>query len=172
MQAFSGLLFGSSDGATGLSLVAASVVSLAAITLAILMHVEHRRTLEPSSLPALYIFVTMLLDIANGPLCLLRGATEFHSLACIMTATAAFKVILLVLCELPKRYHGQPAKRGAKPNSGFWAQALPAWLKSTLLLGFQSVLSIDDLPDLDPSFASARLAATFEPIWQKRMTTE
>lgn len=131
------------------------------------MHFEHRRALESSPLPALYLFITLIIDITKTRSYFLRSATGLYPLACITAAIAALEAILLVLGELPKRYNAKGDNLGPEATRGFWGRTFFIWVNSTLFLGFRNILSPKDLPDLDPSFSSARLAAQFEPIWKR-----
>ncbi|UKZ82921.1 hypothetical protein TrVFT333_010721 [Trichoderma virens FT-333] len=48
-----------------------------------------------------------------------------------------------------------------EPFSGFWKQATFAWLATTFRRGYTQVLSVDDLPDLDPKLDSEDKSAKY-----------
>ncbi len=152
------MYYNSSDGATGLSLAASVVACLAVVALAVFIHFEHRHAVESSPFPALYLFATLLFDIAKARSYFLRSSIGFYPLACITTAITVLKLFLLILGELPKRYQVKRGDLGLESKYGFWGRTFFIWLNSTLFLGFRNIISPDDLPDLDPSFTSARLA--------------
>lgn len=160
------------DALTATSVASSVMMCLAAIILAALMHFEHRHAPEPSPLPAVYLFVTMLLDITKARSYFLRSRFGLYPVGCIVAAIATTKLVLLVLGEMPKKYRSKRDALGTETTSGFWSRTFFVWVNSTLLLGFRNILSIDDLPNMDASFASAKLSAIFEPIWKKRTYEE
>lgn len=156
------------DDLTGITAASSVLACLAAVALAVFIHFEHRHAVEPSPLPGLYIFVTLLLDIAKTRSHFLRNATSLDSLGCVTALVSALKLVLLCLGELPRRYRAKTPSLGPKTIHGFWGRTFLVWLNSTLLIGLRNILSIDDIPHLGPTFASARLAAIFEPVWVER----
>ncbi|UKZ57189.1 hypothetical protein TrVGV298_011041 [Trichoderma virens] len=54
-----------------------------------------------------------------------------------------------------------------EPFSGFWKQATFAWLATTFRRGYTQVLSVDDLPDLDPKLDSGAIGRELAKSWAK-----
>lgn len=58
-----------------------------------------------------------------------------------------------------------------EPFSGFWKQASFAWLAGTFRLGYSKVLSVDDLPDLDPHLDSEAVGQKLQKVWSNQGNT-
>lgn len=54
-----------------------------------------------------------------------------------------------------------------EPFSGFWKQATFAWLATTFRRGYTQVLSVEDLPDLDPKLDSGIIGRELANTWAK-----
>ncbi|KAK4071878.1 hypothetical protein Trihar35433_3942 [Trichoderma harzianum] len=54
-----------------------------------------------------------------------------------------------------------------EPFSGFWKQATFAWLATTFRRGYTQVLSVEDLPDLDPKLDSGIIGRELANTWVK-----
>ncbi|KGO72305.1 ABC transporter, integral membrane type 1 [Penicillium expansum] len=54
-----------------------------------------------------------------------------------------------------------------EPFSGFWKQASFAWLAGTFRLGYSKVISVDDLPDLDPRLDTETVGNKLQSVWSK-----
>lgn len=52
-----------------------------------------------------------------------------------------------------------------EPFSGFWKQATFAWLATTFRRGYTQVLSVEDLPDLDPKLDSGIIGRELAKTW-------
>jgi hypothetical protein len=164
----SAVLYNSPDDSTPVSMSSSIMGCMAALALAIFMHLEHRHAIESSPIPGVYLLVTLLLDVARARSYFLRSAIGLYALGCITAAVAVTKFVLLALGEFPKRYRSTGDAPGPELTTGFWGRTFFVWVNSTLFLGFRNVLSLADLPALEAESASAKLAAIFEPIWKKR----
>ena len=161
-------LYVSSDATTSTATAASILSCLAAVALAVFMFFEHRYALESSPILSLYLFITTLLDAARARSYFLRKDTGLYTVACLTTAVAGTKLVLLIAEELPKRYQIPQEKVGPDTKRGFWARTFLVWMNSTFFIGFRNILSVENLPNLGEKFSSAKLAAAFEPRWMKR----
>ena len=139
--------------------------------MAIFMHLEHRHAVESSPVPGVYLLATLLLDAGRARSYFLRSDIGLYTLGCLTVAIAVTKFALLALGEFPKRYRSKGETPGPESTTGFWGRTFFVWVNSSLILGFRNILSVADLPNLEVEFASAKLAAIFEPIWKKGTPT-
>ncbi|KAJ6780954.1 hypothetical protein PWT90_10930 [Aphanocladium album] len=130
------------------------------------LYQEYRHALQASIFLGLHLALGMVIDMT-------KSRAAFRSDACALgylSATAsATRLMLLILCEMPKGaalVDGNLRKRASKESSsGFWSRTLFLWLNSTLLLGFRTRLTLDDLDDLAPELSSERLSQHFKDKW-------
>lgn len=119
--------------------------------------------MRSSPLVTIYLFVGILCDVVKIRTMLSHAGFTMIALSSIAALT--LKTFITALEEIPKRqYLGDAALRKKTSNdslSGFWTRYLFTWLNRTVRLGFKSVITIDDLANLDSSFASADLSAKF-----------
>jgi hypothetical protein len=54
-----------------------------------------------------------------------------------------------------------------EPFSGFWKRASFAWLSGTFRQGYVKVLSVHDLPELDPELNSQIVAQKLQYSWKQ-----
>ncbi|OAR02511.1 hypothetical protein LLEC1_06553 [Akanthomyces lecanii] len=151
------------------ALAAASMSCVASFTIIVLIIVEHRFTLRPTSLLSLYILLSLLLDVVKSRSFFLRHGMS--TLGSISAVAAAVKAILIGVQEIPKtallidQKLRQTASKEA--TSGFWSRSVFAWLNSIFLLGFRQTLHLEDLEPLDPPLSARPLFNQFNPKWAK-----
>jgi ATP-binding cassette, subfamily C (CFTR/MRP), member 1 len=150
--------------------IAADTLSLAAaIAAGLLSWFHHRFSVRPSTLLAVFLCVLTLVGIARlRTLWLIphaRGAAVTFSLIFGLTISALLLESQGKIRSLrsPGKYEGS----GPEPFSGFWKRVGFIWLVSTLRLGYQKILSVDDLPPLDYRLASDELYHTLEKTWSR-----
>lgn len=153
------------------SLAALSLVCVGTLCIVAAVGLEHRHSFRSSALISLYLSLTALLDAVKARSLFLRPGARLHAVGGLAAAAAAAKLALVLLQEVSKRTHiKDPALRRSlskEATSGFWNRSLFLWLNSTFLLGFRSVLRIDDLGSLGDDFSADHLSARFEPVWAK-----
>ncbi|RYP65462.1 hypothetical protein DL770_008992 [Monosporascus sp. CRB-9-2] len=132
--------------------VAADVLAVVAtLAAASLSWLQHHRSEQPSALLAIFFALISLLNVARvrslwliphstGPavlqtLVLLQGAG-------VLLAESLGKKNAL---RFPEKFRSS----GPEPFTGFWNLVGFSWLLGTLSRGYHSMLSVDDLPDLD-----------------------
>lgn len=151
---------------TQISVAAATFSLLSGLCIAALLYVEHIYIITPSALVSLYLTVSLILNIAKARSYFLRSGLD--GLGRLTAVIAGLEFILLLLQEISKRRLVRvdfTAALGRETLSGFWNRRLFLWINSTLLLGFRSILTVDDLPGLGPEFDSATLHARFLKQW-------
>ncbi|XWW93464.1 hypothetical protein V2A60_001397 [Cordyceps javanica] len=151
---------------THISVAASLICLLSGICVGALIYVEHIYTITPSALVSLYLTVALVFDIARARSYFLRNGLDVVGRLAVTTAVLESSLVLLL--EISKRAlvrDGISATFGREAFSGFWNRRLFLWINSTLLLGFRSILSVDDLPDLGPEFDSQHLHTKFTQHW-------
>lgn len=145
--------------------VASSVLScLSSAALLPLLYMEHRRSVRSSSVVGLFLSATMLFDATRARSYGMRDGLQ--TLSALAGLEAAWKLGILLLEEVSKKSLVQDQQAlGPEMTSGFWNRSLFVWLNEMLLLGFKNVISVDDLPQMGPSFESEMLHEQFQQQW-------
>ncbi|OAA39066.1 ABC transporter, transmembrane domain, type 1 [Metarhizium rileyi] len=133
------------------SLAAFSLVCVSTLCVVAAVSLEHRHSFRSSTLISLYLSLTALLDIVKSRSLFLRP--HLHAVGGLSAVAAAMKLALVLLQEFSKRTHVKdPVLRKSlskEATSGIWNRSLFLWLNSTFLLGFRTILRIEDLGALD-----------------------
>lgn len=148
-----------------LSVPATAISLVAAVLLLVLSHLEHTRSIRPSSLITIYLLTTILCDAARLRTKWLLG--ESRPDLSVITACLAVKVAILALEAVGKRkilldlyqYVSLEATSGLVNRSAFF------WLNSLLLTGFRTVLSQEDLPAIHEKLDSSRVSDNLNFTW-------
>lgn len=152
---------------TPFSVAAAALSLLSTVGIGLMLYTEHIYELQPSSLLSFYLSLTMLFDIAKSRSYFLRDGLA--SVGGMAATTAALKLILVIIEEIPKRSLlvnvGLRATLGREALSGFWNRMTFFWLNPLFVFGFRNIISINDLEDLEEAFDAVALAERFEPRW-------
>ncbi|KAK2037213.1 multidrug resistance-like protein [Colletotrichum somersetense] len=148
--------------------VAASCASFAAtVMFGGLSYIEHAKSLKPSSILNIYIFVSLVLDGA-----ILRTVWLSHlsvAIAAVFSASFALKAAVMILEAQGKTRHLASAGRPCSPEetSGIYSRGLFWWLTPLLLTGFRRLLKPLDLFVLDESMSAAVLNERFWLCWNR-----
>ncbi|KAI0423684.1 P-loop containing nucleoside triphosphate hydrolase protein [Xylaria sp. FL1042] len=149
--------------------LASTTLSLASgLSLALLSHLEHSKSIRPSFIITFYLIFTVFLDIARARTqWLLR---DVNSIAATLTASLTVKVALLSLEAVEKRRLLVDGYRecALESTSGPFSRGFFLWLNSLLLSGFRKVLSLADLPSISEKLDSQVLAGNLSATWEKR----
>jgi len=133
--------------------VAASAVSLVCtLGIALFSFIEHRHTVRPSTLLGVFLFCTLLFDIAHTRTLWLRvGEWSSRVIASVSTAAVVIKAVILTLEAVGKRRLLAPEYRVLPPEatSGIYNRSFFLWLNPLFRSGFSRILDIDDLFALD-----------------------
>lgn len=134
----------------------------------VLSFLHHRRSIRPSTILVLFFSALTLLSIARvRTLWLVPGAGDG---AISLTFGLVLSIILLVAESMGKSSAlvattAKPAT--PEPFSGFWTRATFAWLAGTFRSGYTTILSVDDLPDLDPKLNNNVVAGKLREAWSQ-----
>ncbi|KAL4782982.1 P-loop containing nucleoside triphosphate hydrolase protein [Aspergillus varians] len=155
---------------TDASVAVNAVLTSALFLLCLLSYAEHNFSTRPSFLLNVYLFVTLLFDIAKTRTLWLRqtGGTG-ETIAALTSVTVALKLVLFLLEAVEKRsilrvhYKAYPPEAigGIINQSFFW------WLNPLFQKGLSQSLAVDDLFALDKQLSSKRLHSTLETAWSK-----
>ncbi|KXG52764.1 ABC transporter, integral membrane type 1 [Penicillium griseofulvum] len=158
----------SPDVHTNVSLAADVVELVAVISAAILSYFHHCRSIRPSTLLVLFLSVRSLLGVARmRTLWLIHTA---NNAAIPFTVGFVFTLLSMVIESTGKEKSlianiVKPAT--PEPFSGFWKRASFAWLAGTFRQGYVKVLSVHDLPELDPDLNSQIVAQKLQYSWKQ-----
>jgi len=166
------ILWTSPTAATTRTTIPTSAVSLVStLGIAVFSYLEHRHTVRPSTLLELFLFCTLLFDIAHARTLWLRaGDWSGRVLATVSTAAAAVKAAILVLEAVSKRRLLRPEYRAYPPEatSGIFSRSFFFWLNPLFRSGFSRVLDVDHLFVLDKQLEAAYCRTLFLTAKGKR----
>ncbi|KAK1996035.1 ABC transporter [Colletotrichum falcatum] len=162
---------------TSASVAADSLAPAATVTACLLSVLSHQRSRRPSTLLSLHLSAAAVLGIARARTAWLSGAGAPAPAASTLAlvSTAAALVLESVGSKKGAPRGGSPSPAGAakrtaatpEQSSGFWARTCFSWLARTFYLGYSRVISLGDLPDLDPSLESRTLHEDLVAAWDK-----
>ncbi|KAL7928726.1 putative ABC multidrug transporter [Trichoderma chlorosporum] len=160
------VLWNSSSTAYGSLPTVASVLKLVNSTVILyLTYQEHRRWIHPSIVTSSYLILTILLELAEERT--LRFRLVDDPITTMFAASIAVKFVILLLRELSKP--SIPVTNNwstAKESTGsLLNRALSWWSNSLFKKGHRSILTNDDLGDIDEKFDSSTLLATITSSW-------
>jgi ATP-binding cassette subfamily C (CFTR/MRP) protein 1 len=136
----------------------------------LLSYYEHTRSVRPSFLLNVYLFLTLLFDIARCRTLWLRDPSAYgHTIAVLFSISVGSKTVLVLLEALEKTWILRPNYKDYPPEatastynrSFFW------WLNSLFVKGFSSLLRLDQLFVVDKDMLSERVHAKMEEAWSK-----
>ena len=153
---------------TRASLPAAVCNLLAALVVVVLSYFEHVRSIRPSFLLNVYLFFSLVFDLAQArTLYLLQDDTLKAS---IFSAGMGIKLTLLFLEAQGKATYLRPPFRSLPPEatSGIFNQSFFWWLNSLIITGFSRLLSLKDLYNIDAELKSEELRKRLQEAWDTR----
>lgn len=120
---------------------AAAFSCLASLCLVGIINIEHRYTTRSTATLAIWLSITLILDLQRICSCLLP-VPELHRVAVSAIFTLGFKLALLALNEMPKSPSFTKVRPGKhlcpKDTSGFWSRSLFLWFTRSLAFGFSN----------------------------------
>ncbi|KAI0968721.1 P-loop containing nucleoside triphosphate hydrolase protein [Xylaria arbuscula] len=150
---------------SSVSLASTTLSLISGLSLALLSHLEHSKSIRPSFIITFYLVFTVFFDIARVRTQWLIG--DIGGIAATLTASLAVKIALLTLEAIEKRrlildgHREYPRESTSGPLSrGFFL-----WLNALLLSGFGKVLSVTDLPSISEKLESQVLAKDVSATW-------
>jgi ATP-binding cassette, subfamily C (CFTR/MRP), member 1 len=150
--------------------IAADILAInSTLASASLSWLQHHRSEQPSALLAIFFAIISLLNVARA-----------RTLWLIPHSTGPAVLQTLILLEsagilLAESFGKKDALRfpekfqfsGPEPFTGFWNLIGFSWLFGTLRRGYHSILSVDDLPNLDYRLDSETLRESLASTWDK-----
>lgn len=151
--------------AQDVSVAGATLSLIVAVSIVVLLHLEHSRAVRPSFLVSAYLFITVFLDITRVRTAWLLPYGRAYP-ACL-TATLVIKLTLLVLANVEKRKLLLPAEKtqSIESTSGLFNRGLFAWLNELLRKGHTLLLTGDALPNIHEKLSSSDLSDRFSKSW-------
>jgi len=145
--------------------VASSVLKfVTAILMITLSMVDHSRSPRPSVILSSYLFVTLILDVAQvRTLFLLAGGKPERTYSSLFSASVALKVAMLLLEAKPKSKWVCWDEKSHSPEetSSIFSLGVFFWLNKLFLRGYKKMLTLDDLYPLDTTLKSKVLHEKF-----------
>ncbi|OIW33170.1 hypothetical protein CONLIGDRAFT_163453 [Coniochaeta ligniaria NRRL 30616] len=154
-----------------LQTVAAVLVFVSGILLLFVSHAEHTRSLHPSTLITIYLFLTLFFDCAvSRTLWLLQDAGVA---ARLFTTTVAAKSIVLVAEVWEKRAILLSRYQDVSPEmtSSILSHGVFWWLNPLMRTGFGRFLTLTDLYPMRDSMAAENLLSRARKSWQSANTS-
>lgn len=148
---------------TKLSLPADILSSVATVTAFLLSRATHERSLRPSTVLDLYLFLQSILNIARTRTLWLQAAGS--PVPIFMTVNLSLTLFALMLESIEEKkslFQGSPEE-----FSGLWARISFSWLTSLLRAGHAKIISQSDLPNLDTRLQSRVLRRQLITTWSK-----
>ncbi|KAK1984954.1 ABC transporter [Colletotrichum cereale] len=153
--------------------VAADALALIATAAACLLSVlNHQRSRRPSTLLSLHLSAATVLETARVRTAWLIGESVSASTALTLVLFFTAAALLLESVESKKGMPRDESSLNSKQttpeqSSGFWARTCFSWLARTFYLGYSRVISLSDLPGLDPGLGSRTLHKDLAAAWNK-----
>ncbi|OCL14026.1 putative multidrug resistance protein MDR [Glonium stellatum] len=144
------------------------VTTVGSLVFSLLSYAEHVRSVQPSFLINIYLFVSLLFDIARTRTLWLRHYSGTNqAIAIVFTATVGVKVAILLLEAVEKRWILRPKYKAYPPEatSGIYNRSFFWWLNSLFRSGFSKLLFVEDLFILDKHLTSEYLQERFHLAW-------
>lgn len=127
---------------------------------------EHQRTVRPSFEIEMYLFFATLLNLARTRT--LWMVQEKTAIPAVFTASMALQVVGMLFESWEKRrLLREPYSTWADEClGGTFNKTLFTWLCPILLRGSRQLLTLSDLPPLDPKLESEKLETEFNEAWE------
>lgn len=175
LQAYLVLACAAANSTTTADLVGSVAAVTATALLAPLSFLEHRRTVAPSVLIALFLWTSILQGAAETVQVVIammgpgRNAAGLTGPSCyVLMASRAVQLALAVVEELPKRrfLFENTAAPSPEATAGLLGRLSFYWLRDVFLKGYKGKLNLRSLGSIDDAFDSRKL------LHQLRQATE
>jgi ATP-binding cassette, subfamily C (CFTR/MRP), member 1 len=157
---------------TALSLTAAAINLVVSLQFVALSWIEDSRSVRPSTPLLLYLCLTILLDLPQGRSLWLLGTNS--ALAALFSAQLGIKLALLALEGQQRRSYPTQDYAALSPEStsGIISRSFLWWINLFLYQGFSTLISVDDLFELDDELRSDQVAKRLQQEWEARQKPE
>ncbi|KAJ5200204.1 hypothetical protein N7472_005408 [Penicillium cf. griseofulvum] len=149
---------------TTLSIASSVLRVLSALLILVLSVLEHSRSPRPSIILNGYLFLTLILDIAQTRTLFMSSDDEPElTYSIIMCVSVALKVAVLLLEGYEKRrwVDWDDEMHSPEETSGIFSLGVYFWLNKMFMAGYRNVLAVEDLYPLDSSFDAQALHKKF-----------
>ncbi|SPJ78957.1 related to multidrug resistance protein [Fusarium torulosum] len=150
--------------ATGMFIASSVLKLVSAFAMILLSLIDHRKSLRPSVLLNSYLFLTLLLDLAQARTLFLTWTVKPElAYSSIFTATIAVKlgILLLEAQRKSKWVIWNEKEHSPEETSGIFSLGVFFWLNKIFLEGYHKVLKVEDLFPLDTSLRGNALHGRF-----------
>ncbi|KAI3540901.1 ABC transporter [Colletotrichum abscissum] len=140
---------------------------IASIGLGLLSWLAHQRSVRPSFVLSVYLFLSILFDTARARTLWMLGPHQ--TIPAIFTCTLAVRAVMILLESTEKRRILVPEHKGysKEVTSGTFNRSVFFWLTSLFINGYRNILQLDDLYPLDPKLASEPLYRKLAGAWDQ-----
>ncbi|KAI1735611.1 putative ABC multidrug transporter [Xylaria scruposa] len=149
---------------TGIAISASALRFVASLCIIPLSLLEHNRSPRPSVLLGAYLFLTLLLDIAQTRTFWLASSTRPEiAYSAVFTAGVTVKAVIVLFEAQRKTSWVKWDEKGHSPEetSGIYSLGLYSWLNQLAISGYRKVLQVPDLYPLDSAMTSTQLHSRF-----------
>ncbi|KAL4796747.1 hypothetical protein BDV19DRAFT_387940 [Aspergillus venezuelensis] len=134
-----------------------------------LSYLHHCRSIRPSNLLVLFLSARSLLVIARVRTLWLINSYLYAAIssAIPLTLDLVFNLLSMILESVEKGPITLSKSKSATPEpfSGFWKLASFAWLSGIFRSGYSRIISVHDLPVLDPQLAGEKVVVKLLRDW-------
>jgi ATP-binding cassette subfamily C (CFTR/MRP) protein 1 len=161
------LVLWSKSPVTAVAVAAAALGLLSAVAISLLAVTEYQRTIRPSRTTTTYLLGAILADCVIIRTLYIRDYVP--NVAAVTSATAACKIVILLLESWPKTRYLKPMSQtpGRVDVAGPFSRAFMWWLGPMLVRGYSHILSLADVYPLDHDLYSEKLRERMEQCWEK-----
>jgi ATP-binding cassette subfamily C (CFTR/MRP) protein 1 len=155
---------------TRVSIATQALTVGATLIFCLLSYYEHTRAVRPSFILNVYLFFTLLFDIARARTLWIREADAYSNIiAIVSTVTVGLKALILLLEAVEKRLILRPVYKSYPPEatSSVYNKSFFWWLNPLFAKGFMRLIRIDDLFTLDKHMFSERVHERMEAAWNR-----
>jgi ATP-binding cassette subfamily C (CFTR/MRP) protein 1 len=133
-----------------------------------LSHLEHSRSVRPSSLLSGYLLLSPLLDCAQLRTLFILG--KISPMAILFAASWGLKLVMLVVESQEKTSCLKTEYQSLPPEltSGIINRSLLWWLNGLFKTGHRGKITESDLFELDPALTAEHLGSNLQDAWDRR----
>lgn len=153
---------------TRLSIASGTLSAVSTLGASIQSLLEDQRLVKPSDMLVLYFSVSTILALPR--LRTLWLVPSEYSLKITWTSVFVFTTIIVLVESVKKVHHLQPAYKKMAPEQvvSFWNRSFFIWTLPFFHTGYSSILTIQDIPDVDTCLGSLNTSSKLDLTWDKK----
>ena len=153
---------------TGVSIFSVALTLSVALFILPLSFLEHSRSIRPSSVLSIHFLISAILDLAQARTLHIRNSNA--AITVVFITIILLKLVLLVAEGWSKQSILKPEYQLLSPEatSGIINHTFLWWLNDLFRKGTKSILTPQDLHDLDPILASEQVGGKLRETWAQR----